>query len=362
MKRMSHGLLSKLLAFAAPLLSTAGLAAQTATFSVQPLGTIPGGYFAAVSGINEAGEAVGASGEGTSVCPYHCAVIWNDGTPTVLAVEGSIEFEALAINNAGQVVGNALMPNATGANYTAVVWNNGTPTLLLGPAPQPYTNTGANAINDAGTVVGYAYQDGVLAINAIEWNGVVPTVLSTEPGCTTYGSEATAINKDGIVVGWNECPSYVATVWNGITPTLLSGGEALAINDTGLIVGGRGQAGGATVWIKGVATSLLPLPGAVSKATAVNNHGVIVGTAYPSPTNADESLFAAVLWNSTSASAQDLNDLIGTAEAKKYILTQAVAINDSCTIAVNGYSRKDTSNIIAFLLTPIDPSNCGKEL
>ena len=365
MKKLTSAERWRILAFGAPLWATVGLAAQTPTFSVQLLGTVPGGVTAYVSGINQTGEAVGYAGEGTSSCPNNCAVIWQDGTPTVLALAAKLYAEAVAINNAGQVAGNALTPNGTGGdNYTAVVWNNAVPTLLPGPASQ-YTQTNATSINDAGTVAGYAYEAGAPGLEAIEWNGVTPTVLGTEPGCTgvTDGSIATAINNVGSVVGYILCPNDVATVWYGTTPALLGGGVPHAVNNTGLIVG-KGV-GGATAWGNGVATPLQTLPGASSSAsgsaTAVNNKGIIVGTTQVSKeTPPGKITFHALVWSSVSAAPQDLNNLISAAMAKEYLLTGATGINESCSIVVNGFSRKDTVNNIAFLLKPIKPSSCAK--
>ncbi len=309
---------------------------------------------AAVYGINDAGEAVGVAGSGTAVCQYGCAVIWHDGTPTRLVVEAAFGSQAIAINNAGQVIGNAYTTNAL--HPTAVVWNSGTPTLLPGPNPQ-YTYTIATSINDAGQVVGEAYPQDTSLQEAIEWNGSTPTVLDTKPGCNE-GSYATGINSRGTVVGENICrhpqfPDAIdeATVWNGTTPALIGLGKAYAINNTGLVVGVSKQ--GPTAWVNGVYTLLA---GGNSTAIAVNNHGIIVGT---SPASRD---YHAVLWSSVSAAPQDLNDLIGAAAAKEYVLTAANGINDNCTIVANGFSVKHTANTIAFLLKPIDPASCAKGL
>jgi uncharacterized membrane protein len=372
MKRSNSAARWRLSAFWAPLLSAVSLAAQPATFSVQPLETIPGGSVAIVNDVNEAGEAVGSAGEGTSACPENCAVIWNDGAPTLLTAEGATDTYAVAINNAGQVVGDGFTPNATGGeDYTAIIWNNGTASLLPGPAPQ-YPETYAYSINDAGKVVGVAVSSSDGDGEATEWNGLTPTVLGTARRCTgaDTGSTATAVNSDGTVVGYlividDQCPKDVATVWQGTTPTLLGGGVLYAINNAGLIVGEGAH--GATAWVNGVATPLQRLSGASnnanSSATAVNNRGIIVGTTQVSKeTPPGKTTYHALLWSSVSAAPQDLNDLISAAAAKKYVLTEATGINGSCTIVVNGFSRKDTINNIAFLLKPTNPSSCANGL
>jgi probable HAF family extracellular repeat protein len=351
MKRAISAHWWKLLAFGAPSLSTVCLAAQTPTFTVQLLGNLPGATVAGVSAINNAGEAVGSAGSGTSACPYGCAVIWHDNTATLLEVSPEVRSSsALGINNAGQVVGNV---DTTNGVSMAVVWNNGTPTMLPSPVPQ-YTYTYASAINDAGQVVGAAYPPAVTGQEAIEWNGLTPTVLDTEPGCTE-GSYATAINSQGTIVGVNLCPANPsageATIWHGTTGTLLSVGKPSAINDAGLIVGEGIY--GATAWVNGVVKHLAT----GSVATAVNKRGIIVGK-MPGKRYA----YHAALWGSVTAAPQDLNDLISAAASKDYILTEATGINENCTIVANGFLIKNSGATVAFLLKPIDPARCAKGL
>jgi uncharacterized membrane protein len=323
---------------------------------VQLLGNLSSDESAYVTGINDAGEAVGKvgvllNGLPSPACPYECAVIWHDGTPTRLETEVNYASEAYAINNSGQIVGT-IFP-AGSEQSKAVVWNNGTPTLLPSAAPQ-YTTIVANSINDAGQVVGYAATPGESAIEAIEWNGVTPTVLGT--ACTGY-TIATSVNRDGIVVGVTGCPpsngpyNNHATVWRGTTPTLLTRGgfhpKANAINNTGLIVG-EGLYG-ATAWVGGVVT---PLGGAI--ATAVNDLGVIVGKFQG---NRNNGHYHAAFWSDVSAAPQDLNTLIGEA-ARKYVLIEATGVNGSCAIVANGFLINDPYNSAAFLLKPTDPSSC----
>ena len=100
--------------------------AQHPTFTVQVLGNLPGGAVIGVWGINNAGEAVGQAGGGSSVCTNGCAVVWQDGTPTALgsvAISGEYDTVGLSINNAGQVVGNVF--TTTHSQFTAAAWGAG---------------------------------------------------------------------------------------------------------------------------------------------------------------------------------------------------------------------------------------------
>jgi probable HAF family extracellular repeat protein len=350
---------SRFLAASALLLTGGCLAAQNPTFSVQLLGNIPGGAVMGVQGINNAGEAVGGAGGGTSDCTIGCAVIWRDGTPTELgtvSIADVYQTVGLSINNAGQVVGNVIASDHY--LFSAVLWNNGVPTLLPSPAPE-LVQTYAESINDAGQIVGEAYESDDGGQEAVEWNGSTPLVLGAVAGCTG-GSYATGINSGGVVVGLNYCTAkayYEATIWRGTKGALLGGGIAKAVNNAGLVVG-EGP-GGAAAWSNGVETNLGILPGGeIAFATAVNNRGTIVGQS----ATAGTSEYHAVLWASTGAAIQDLNDLISAASAKEYVLTYATGINDSCTIVANGYARNDVIVNLAFVLKPLDPSSCPSGL
>jgi len=323
-----------------------------------------------VYGINNAGQAVGSVGAGSSVCPTvaGCAVIWSDDTPSALgAVKGAYGSEAYAINNTGQVVGIAIVRKSSSSLDEAVIWNSGTPTVLPAPGSQ-YEQSYANSINDAGEVVGSAVESGDTGEIPVEWNGLTPTVLSMASGCTG-NSGASAVNSNSLVVGATECgtdqPVQEAVVWHGTIATLLPevksrhapSGKALAVNDSGLVVGTANNSASdayATAWQGKVVTNLGVLEnGNRSAATAVNSQGIIVGQS----ATVDYSEFHAALWSRVGGQTQDLNALIGTTQASEYLLTDAVGINDSCTIVANGYNKK-TGATASFLLTLIDASNC----
>jgi uncharacterized membrane protein len=353
---------SKLIGIGATLWSAICLPAQSPTFSLKVLGE---GY---VYGINDVGEAVGSLNGGSSSCPNGCAVIWQNGTPTLLgAVTGEIGGTATAINNAGQVAGSVVMANETDQ---AVVWNNGTPTLLPAPGPQ-YIATTAAAINDGGEVAGSAAASdvGTSGLVAVVWVDLTPTVLSPVSGFAG-GTLASGINRNGVVVGANYvndsgAGAVEAVVWHGTTATLLPlitysqgspAGKALAINNSGLAVGIASASAGelAAAWADGVGTSLGTLDtGHRSTATAANNLGIIVGQSDTVGTDLNH----AALWSHIGSAPQDLNSLISVGAALIYTLTGATGINDSCAIVANGYNKK-TGAKEAFLLTLIDASSC----
>jgi hypothetical protein len=355
----------KLLAIAAPL-SPAICFAQSPTFSVQVLDNISGGTVIAVKGINNAGEAVGGAGGGTSICSNECAVIWQGGTPTVLGVvpgSSGVQTVALSVNNAGLVAG--VMVTMANESSQAVIWNNGAPTLLPAPSPQ-YPSTGAASVNDAGQVAGNASSNTKSV--AIVWNGLTPTVLSPVSGFTG-NAYASGINSQGLAVGtdyFSGSEGGEAVVWHGTTATPLPeikpnqgtrAGKALAVNGEGLVVGTATNAAGeaeAAAWDGHTVTSMGVLgTGNRSTGTAVNNRGIIVGQS----ATVDYTVFHAALWTRVGAAPQDLNSLIGATAAAEYVLTGAMGINDSCAIVANGYNKK-TGVLEAFLLTLINPSIC----
>jgi probable HAF family extracellular repeat protein len=344
-------------------------------FSVQVLLHIPSGTGIAAYGLlNRYGVAVGEVA-GTSLCPDGCAVIWEAYEPSLLGeLERPFSSVAYATNENLQIVGTVtpLNSNGTPGLVQAVIWNSlgGPATLLPSPGPQ-YVQSFAYAVNDAGQVVGGAAESGDEGRIAVEWNGLTPTVL-TPPAGYTGGSQAVGINTSGLVVGTSysgKSGSPEAVVWRGTTATLLpklqpsQGGsvlaasKALAVNDEGLVVGTAATASGGTVavaWENGEVTNLGALgSGGLSAAAAVNDVGVIVGFS----ATVDNDPHRAVLWSRIGAEPQDLNTLISAADAAEFILTGATGIDASCDIVANGFNRT-TGIRAAFILTLIEQSSC----
>jgi probable HAF family extracellular repeat protein len=344
--------LAILLSVGAPLL-TAAAYAQTPMFSVTVLPNVPGGTSSGAYGVNNVGEVVGVV-IGSTTCPMEdfCAVIWQDGTPTILgAVAGAIRSSPVGINNAGQVVGNIVTANG---NNQAVIWNNGTPTLLPSPSPQ-YTQTFASFVNDAGQVVGYAENDSSQV--AVVWSGL--TAIELGLGANEFG-EALGINSSGLMVGEIH---NVPVVWHGTQPTKLpinpgsNGGKALAVYNAGIVVGVTTESGTlygsrAAAWANGGMTDLGTLNGQ-SSATAINNRGIIVGKSWATGAKGPH----AVVWSRMAAPIQDLNNLISITDSQALILQFAYSINDNCSIAVQGLTRQ-TKIYQAVVLTLNDPSKC----
>jgi probable HAF family extracellular repeat protein len=116
-----------------------------------------GGSDSVANGINDVGQAVGLSSNGTNVT----GIIWNGNTPTALGtLPGSSISWANAINNAGLIVGFA-DTFGTGTSH-AVLWQNGTIfdlNALLDSSGAGWTLEEAFAINLTGQIVGFGFNN-----------------------------------------------------------------------------------------------------------------------------------------------------------------------------------------------------------
>lgn len=189
--------------------------------------------------INTAGDIVGLVGNSITQSP----TLWpaGGGAPRDLgSLPGFYSF-VYAINDAGDVVGES--SSQSGLDYRATLWPAGGPPREL-PSLGGQQST-AWAINSAGTIVGYTYfSSGGGGSKATLWpaGGGAPRDLGSPPGATWCN--ARGINDVGDVVG--ACQGGVgvpagAFLWpgDGSPPRYLetSGGEAMAINNAGDIVG-----------------------------------------------------------------------------------------------------------------------------
>jgi len=164
--------------------------------------------------------------------------------------------------------------------------------------------SGAEAINDAGQVVGWSYFGASYHRRAFLWEAGVLTDLGTFGG---DDSGAYGINEAGQVVGYahGEDGRSRAFLWSdGHMSDLGTQGWpslwATAINDHGHVVGNAsmGPATCAWAWQAGEFTELPPLtPGAWATAYGINDAGQIVGSSQTGEVTQDGfPIWHAVLW------------------------------------------------------------------
>ena len=222
-----------------------------------------------------------------------------DYTFTLLGTPSGMRSVATAINNSGQVVGVI----ETDSTPYAMLWNNGAAIQL---------DTGAsvaNSINSSGQIAGYSDFNGA-GFHASLWsNGGV-----TDLGSPGLSSEARGINDSGQVAG----NAGFATIWNnGVATTLVSldstnmWGKATAINSSGQIVGYSATQGEAhaTLWSNGVPSDLGTLGnGTSSLANSINNSGQVVGWS----TSEVAGVMHAALWsNGVATNLGELGNDVG---------------------------------------------------
>jgi probable HAF family extracellular repeat protein len=245
-----------------------------------PLGNL-GGNFAWATGINSADEVVGVStiADGS----YH-AFRWKSGTMTDLGtLPLTTQSFAVGITSTGDVVGYSVAGIDIGT-ARAWIWQNGVMTELV-----PFEGaTGAlpTAVNASGQIVGLAQT----ASGTRGWifQNQIMTPLATLGGV----SYPRTISDNGLIAGVSEVTDGAARPvrWTtqgiediGLLPADTQG-YAEGISDDGRIVGlsysYAGQSGfqaHAFLWRAGHMIDLGTLGGSFGEALAINNSGQIVG-------------------------------------------------------------------------------------
>ena len=290
--------------------------------------------------INSAGQVAGTS----SATGSDRAYLYYAGTTADLGTLGGTISRALGINTGGQVVGGSTNASA----YHAFLYDG---TMHdLGTLDGGGVNSSANAINDSGLVVGYAYTSAGYP-HAFMYDSSMHD-LGTLGGLY---SSARAVNAGGTMVGYsyNSAGAQRAFLYTGGSMTdlgILAGAtysEAWGINASGQVVGDSNYGGGpASVFLyDGTMHNLGRLSGfADTLGYGINATGQIVGTAVNGTT------YHAFLY--TQGTMADLNSLVTNLDG--WTLESASAINDSGAIVGYGLLGGNTRG---FLLTPVpEPS------
>lgn len=331
------------------LLATSGLPRTAAagdppvppTFRLRLLPSPDGVEQASATALDETGRSVGVSTHSIFVE----AVYWDDpaAAPIVATGDGAGFSIPYDLNAFGVVVGIGQ------EGGSAFVWVPGSEMVSL-PLPGPCCPS-ANAVNDAGVIVGFAAPPAGGQLPT-RWVNFVPEALGLVAGDTS--GYAKDINDAGHVVGQS---GQQAAFWEDTTaqrlpfpgPVLFS--IAHELNDLDEVVGevaGPSSPSRAVVWRDGVPEELPALGGTWSTAYAINNSSWIVGLAQGVPGPTDVNVRAA-LW--IDDVPFDLNAL--TLDVPPGLrLDIAYDVNDAGMIVGAAFSLVDGSTR-GFLLEPV---------
>lgn len=280
--------------------------------------TLSGETQSSATGINDSGEVVGSfytTSTGNPATNPSYGYSDTGGTMTSIGtLDGQTPTFVTGVNGSGTVVGTSQTAGYGG--YRAFSYSSTTKSYTtlgsLGVMGPGYgTRDQANAINAGGSAAGYSYNGNSTTSGtreAVVWNpSGTPTALGYLPGAPATGSfsNARGINTAGDVVG-SSTPAgsgggYHAFIW---TPTggmrdlgTLSGASyATGINDLNTIVGYYSISRTSRVAFVDIGGTMYNLNDLVSasgwnltSASAINNLGDIVGTAYNTTTKVSEA-------------------------------------------------------------------------
>lgn len=248
------------------------------TYTIVDLGTL-GGNSAQASAINNRGQVVGGSDDGSGA---NHPFLWTaERGMADLGTLGGTKAWATALNDSGQVVGESDRADGT---HHAFLWTAERGMRDLEPLPGQ-TWSAAAGINNRGEVVGCSQLRLGGGCHAVLWTAAGEARdLGSLAGSSLSGAVASGIDGSGQVVGQSRTRSGMghAFLWSAATgmrdlqPTGYYS-AAFSINDQGQVAGvtyAGGNIGTAFVWTQ--ATGMRALAGS-GTAWAINNVGDVVG-------------------------------------------------------------------------------------
>lgn len=332
------------------------------------------GIIGAVAGsINNNGDVVGRA-RFSDTAPYHAA-LWQNGVAYDL---GSLhdQSEAHYISDSGLIVGEAYANPAINNMYRqATVFSvGGNPVNIHNVMTYNANNSFAASVgtyNGNIYILGQAYDDKITVDHAIRWTydaanpaNTANTAVDMNPSWSSF-SALRKMNSSGQMVGY-AIPTIGtgyerATLWNtdGTANYLNTTGWqatfAAGINNAGQVLvdftNGVNQSFG--IWDGTAGTTGLqmisnPLGRETTSASAMNNHGQIVGSALTQHTQTGAGDSHAFLWD--NGTLIDLGTLL---QGTGWYLTDAYGINDKGQIVVGANQRGFTyGTTTTLLLTP----------
>ena len=178
---------------------------------IQELNPLPGDTVAFAFGINDRGQAVGASGlcSNTFIPPVgppsgpHAALWEKDGRPLDLGtLPGGVNYVATSINNSGDVVGNVLFTDQTVHPF---LWTSkdGMQDLGLPSGDFVAVVPCCGTLNNRGDIVGFSCPGPMGTCRAVVWRNHTWTDLNDLllPGSPMYVLSANSVNDAGQIVG-----------------------------------------------------------------------------------------------------------------------------------------------------------------